>query len=330
MNRVIASVALVLCSVGCSSTNRAHELRREEATYRSGDAKLAGVVLSPVDGRRRHPGVVVIQGSGTSDRTNQWAAGIAESIARGGAVVLLTDKRGSGKSEGNWGLVGFDVLADDAIAGVEHLRARDDVDPARVGVIGLSQGGAIAPLAAAKSTSIAFVIDVSGAAVGFGAQVDHEMYNTTLQAGLTTADAEAIVALNHRAGEFMRNDAWDEYDKARTALLSMPAAPIAKGFPAARDDPRWSWLRKVYQYDPLPYWKQMRQPALIIYGARDEQDNVPVRKSVERLEQAFRDSGARNKTIRVFPEGDHAIRDPKTQELDAELLRLLDDWISRR
>jgi dipeptidyl aminopeptidase/acylaminoacyl peptidase len=99
----------------------------EDVSYRNGAITLGALLMIP-ESRKRLPAAVIIQGSGSSDRTNQWARAIAEVLVNKGTVVLLTDKRGSGKSEGNWQTADFNDLAADAIAGVQYLRARNEID----------------------------------------------------------------------------------------------------------------------------------------------------------------------------------------------------------
>lgn len=95
-----------------------------------------------------------------------------------GIAVLAYDKRGVGESTGEYSGVGpgnsvamFDLLAADVIAGVETLARRRDIDPRRIGLVGNSQGGWIAPLAASKSRDIAFVVSLSGPAVTVGEEI---------------------------------------------------------------------------------------------------------------------------------------------------------------
>ncbi|HEX9764667.1 MAG TPA: alpha/beta fold hydrolase, partial [Candidatus Acidoferrales bacterium] len=131
-----------LLAAGISAAEASASVERREAEFTSGDVSLAGVLLIPA-GQRNLPGVVIIHGSGASDRSNAWAAGFATGLAERGFAVLLPDKRGSGRSGGDWRTADFEALADDAIAGVKRLQQEETVDPRRVGVLGLSQGGHI-------------------------------------------------------------------------------------------------------------------------------------------------------------------------------------------
>lgn len=306
---MIPLIALTLALQAAVPRGDADPMRSEDVRYRSGDVELAALLMMPAE-PGPHPAAVIIQGSGTSDRTNGWARAIAEEIVDAGFAVLLTDKRGSGESGGDWTTVGFDVLADDALAGVAYVRGRADVvDPARVGLVGLSQGGWIAPIAAARSDDVAFVVDVSGATVGFAEQTLHEMRNTAIDAGLSDYGIAGVLDLHRAAGRYLLSGDWRLYAAALERALAGPAAPVARGFPQTADAPQWTFFRAVADFDPLVHWLHVDAPVLVVYGELDERDNVPVAESVRRLEHGFATVGKTNYDILVVPGVGHAIAD---------------------
>jgi Predicted hydrolase of the alpha/beta superfamily len=79
--------------------------------------------------------------------------------------VLGYDKRGVGESTGDWNAATYEDLAGDAVAAVEYLKTRRDIDAAQIGLLGISQAGWIMPLAAVRSKDVAFLISISGAGV---------------------------------------------------------------------------------------------------------------------------------------------------------------------
>ena len=101
----------------------------------------------------RHPAVVIVAGSGARVRSDYLAE--ARAFAAAGVVTLIYDKRTVGYSLTERS---YEQLGDDAIAGLRLLRARPDVDPARVGLWGHSEGGWVVPLAAASHPEVGFVI----------------------------------------------------------------------------------------------------------------------------------------------------------------------------
>lgn len=302
-----------------------------EVRYAAPDGvELAALVLVP-RGDGPFPGAVLIQGSGASDRSNLWARTVAETLARAGIATLLPDKRGSGASEGEWLGASFEVLARDALAGVAALRGRPDIRDQGVGLVGLSQGGYVAPLAALLG-NVDWIVDVSGAAVPLFAQIRHELANTARKAGLDPEGVQAVLEIQRRAEEFVQTGDWAPYAAALAAAEGTPWAEVAGGFPDSPESPIWSWVRLVGDFDPVSHWEDVDVPILVAYGEEDEADNVPVAQSVRRLEAALADHG--DATIRVFAGTGHALwAADATQEnlmLDPAFVSVLTCWIHDR
>ena len=298
-----------------------------EVRYANGPTPLAAELLLPA-GRGPFPAAVLLQGSGASDRTNAWARGIADAFVARGVAVLLTDKRGSGASGGDWRTAGFDDLAGDALAGVKFLASREEIRRDSVGLLGLSQGGWVAPLAAARSSQVAWVVNLSGAAVSYAEQTFVEMANTSRQAGLDAAATDEVIRLNRAAGRYLVSGDWSAYAAARERALGTAAKPVAAGFPATADAPVWTFLKKVAMFDPLPYWAVLEQPVFVALGELDERDNVPVAESVRRVEFAFRAAGKSNYEVFVVPGVGHALHS-EPGRLAPPLVERLGDWIAR-
>ena len=307
---------------GRARRDDAYGYAQEEVRYRSGEVELCGLLMLP-RAASAAPGAVVIQGSGDSDRDNVWAFTFADHLARSGAAVLLTDKPGCGKSGGDWKAVGFEELAQDALAGLALLAARPGVDAARVGLVGLSQGGWIAPLAARRDARVAFVVSVSGATVSVREQVLHELEQTVRAKGGEEAAAIARELVEMAFAFGRTGEGWEDY------LAGVEAAPPALegAFPRARDDWRWAWYARVLDFDPMPLWRELARPGLILYGAEDEHDNVPVAESVARVER-LRAQGANDLEVRVIAGSGHALADPARGWVRRDVLDGLARWIA--
>jgi pimeloyl-ACP methyl ester carboxylesterase len=325
-------LALLLAATGAAAPARsqspAEAYRTEDVRYKSGSLNLAALLMLP-QAEKPVAGAVILQGSGANDRTNGWARSIAEILVRERVAVLLTDKRGCGASEGDWQRAHFGDLAEDALAGVRFLRGRPEIDRERVGVVGLSQGGWVAPLAAARSREVAFVVDISGAAVSFAEQSFTEMANTARQAGLTEAQVGEVLALNRAVAEYLATGDWEPYRQARERALASEWRALAAGFPGSPDLPLWNFFRGVAGFDPMPYWVQLTEPVLVLYGAEDERDNVPVAESVRRLEHAFKSAGKTNYQITVIPGAGHGFLDQR-RELMPAFVEALGSWVKRQ
>jgi hypothetical protein len=149
----------------------------EDLVLASRGARLAATLRLPEGRRPPYPAVVLVHGSGRLTAQNVLA-GFGDRLTRLGLAVLAYDKRGVGGSTGEYSMISpansermFELLAADALAGVAFLKARRDIDPRRIGLFGNSQGGWIAPLAATRSSDVAFVITMSGPAVSVGEEI---------------------------------------------------------------------------------------------------------------------------------------------------------------
>lgn len=301
--------------------------RTEDVRYSSGDLTLGALLMIPESVTDAAPAAVIIQGSGDSDRTNVWSRLVAEELVAEGVVVLLTDKRGTGSSEGDWRMASFEDRAGDALAGLAFLAGRQEVDAGRIGLVGLSQGGWVAPLAAARSRRVAFVVNVSGASVSYAEQSFHEMAATTRDAGFGEEAVAGVLELNRAAGEYAATGEWAPYAETRARGMEQPWGPIAAGFPSEPDQPVWTFIRKNAGFDPMPYWILLSEPVLVLYGAEDESDNVPVAESVHRLEYAFESAGKENYRIAVIPGAGHGFLDMERHGLMEEFSGELRGWI---
>ena len=113
------------------------------------DVHIAGTLTLP-QGKGPFPAVLLIGGSGPSDRDEAVLGHkpflvLADHLTRRGIAVLRADKRGVGKTTGSFRGSGGKDYVSDAVAGVEYLKSRPEVDPKKIGLIGHSQGGAVAP-----------------------------------------------------------------------------------------------------------------------------------------------------------------------------------------
>jgi len=330
-------IAIVVGLTGISTATLASEpvftcCDETEVSYSNGDVRLAGVLLTPIQSGE-FPAAVLLQGSGTSDRSNGWARLIAETFVSKGIAVLLTDKRGSGQSQGNWRTSSFEDLALDGLAGITALREIDGIRSDRLGFIGLSQGGHIAPLAASMG-DVQFVIDFVGGSLPMKEMLFHELEQTYKQLGMDVPDVEYLQQMTALSFAFIETGAgFDDYLAYRDTVTKRYGPKMTETWPATADDEYWTFWKHIHDFDPIPYWRDVidvkATPSFVAYGELDEADNVPVSASVRRFEEELCGGAL---TVRVYSETGHSLMDEELMkkhqyQLVDPLLHDLDVWI---
>jgi pimeloyl-ACP methyl ester carboxylesterase len=277
--------------------------RRQDIVIQGAGVPLAGTVVGPAAGGR-HPGVVLLHGSGPDGRENPYYWMLADAFVRRGFVVLVYDKRGSGGSGGDWRRSPFTALIDDAAAAARELRRHPWVDSARVGVWGGSEGAVIAPEVALRE-GLAFVAMQSGPGVTFAEQ---NLHQTSLQVRAMTADPEerrAAMRLQRLKHRFARSgEGWEEYQAALRAAAGTPYAGLAG--PASRDDWWWDWYRTKMDYSPVPALERLGVAVLAVWG--DQDVLVPVEASRAAVASARDRVDHPGDSLLVVAGADHALQ----------------------
>jgi pimeloyl-ACP methyl ester carboxylesterase len=269
-------------------------------SFSNGGVQLSGTLCLPVT-PGRHPAAILVQGSGPEIRwgTNRY---LADRLARAGIAALIYDKRGSGDSGGDWKTASFEDLADDALAGVASLTARPEIDPRRIGIIGHSQGGIIASLAAARAPGrLSFIVAEDTVA---GPVRDQDLYrvkNGLAELHLSPADQAKAMEIFSLFVDAARGA------RPYSDLASASAPYLATDWYKWLDIPPreswvWAWYRKTGNYDTLLAWRAVRAPTLLIYGEKDAL--VPVDQSIAEIEQAL-DANASEYTAVIVPAAEH-------------------------
>ena len=272
---------------------------------------LAGTLTMPTERAGRLPAVITVTGSGAQDRDGgqpglrdyQPFREIADLLGRRGVAVLRLDDRGVGGSNLGPLTVTTQDFADDIRAGIDWLRARPEIDPSRIMIVGHSEGGIIAPMVAAADSTLAGIVIMAGSASPGSVILKRQQeYAVDSLARLTGPSREAALAQSARATD-----------------------SLARAMP---------WFRFFIEYDPAPTARLVRTPALILNGEQDYQ--VPVDEA-ERLAVAMREGGNTRVTVRTFARTNHLFTDdagvglvyPRlpTMRVRSEVLTTVADWI---
>jgi dipeptidyl aminopeptidase/acylaminoacyl peptidase len=289
------------------ATFSAAGIRTRDVTFPNKDVTLAGTLLLPGT-QGRHAATLFLQGSGPEGR---WANHyLAQKFAESGITALIYDKRGVGQSTGNWKTVGFDALADDAVAGIRFLQSQPEIDSSRVGIYGHSQGGTISPLIATRAKDLRFVI--ASAASGIS-PADCEVYSVENSMGVSRLPVTERADAQNYVRELV-NVAY--HGNSREPLDAMSVRFKARAWffePPRTDNSFWTIARLTAGFNPPNHWRQVRAPVLLVYGAHDER--VPPTLSAKVIQAALKEGGNRQVSLRVFANADHAfvIVDPPHQ-----------------
>lgn len=276
---------------------------------------LVGTLTMPARrARTRFPAVVLITGSGSQDRDEgtpaleRWRPfrEIADTLSRRGVAVLRLDDRGVGRSSAGPPTATSADFADDVRAALAWLRARPEIDPSRLGLVGHSEGGMIAPMVAATDPRLRGIVLIAGTASrGREILAGQRRYLVDADSSLSRGGRDSLLAAASREAD------------------SAFATP--------------GWMRFFADYDPLATARRVRVPVLLLQGETDRQ--VPPDEA-RRLAAALRAGGNRRVTLRTFPRMNHLMvddpsGDPRgymrlpSYEVRRDLLGVLADWVAR-
>ena len=280
--------------------------KTESVEIRNGDVLLRGELLVPMT-KGRHPAIVLAHGSGPATRhVGMWNV----FFVRLGMAVLSLDKRGAGESTGDFRAALMDDLASDWLAGVTFLKSRSDIDPRRIGVHGSSQGGWTAPLMAARSSDVAFVIVRAGSGTNLADTMLHEIEWSARESGMREEEiSEGMIAARAAMAMIARGASTAEYDAAMSPYRSHPSWSDA--FWVIDETPRGrNWIRLNATYDPIDSISRIQVP--ILWFLADKDHNVPTEISALRLRQAFDAAGTRDATVRILANASHGFMSTAT------------------
>lgn len=308
--------------------------KAEDVSFSNGGIQLAGTLTSPSTGGK-HPALILVHASGAEDR--EYLLPFARFLIRHGMAVLGYDKRGVGRSTGDWNTACLDDLAGDVIAAFEYLKRRPDIDHSQIGLLGWSQAGWVMPLAALRAKELAFLISISGAGIPAAETTIDQAQNEMRARGMRPEVIQQIIGLMKLQYEFARSgQGWDEYAAAREKIATrMGRAPDT--YPGTPDHPYWQFIRRMYFYDPAPTLNRLQIPVLALFGELD--NNIVAEKNKAAWETALKASGNRDYTLRILPKANHLLLEAKAGS-NAEMPTLqrfvpvyfatVRDWLAKR
>lgn len=328
----------------------------EEVSYENKEAgiKIAGTLTLPKEGGP-FPAVLLITGSGPQNRDEElmghkpfllWA----DYLTRRGIAVLRVDDRGVGGTGGKPGESTIEDHAGDALAGIEYLKSRSDINPKKIGLMGHSEGGLVAPAAAVTSDDVSFIVLLAGTGV-VGEEILYSQGKLIAKAaGASDEGIAQNQALQKKIFTIVKEN---EDSPAAAAKL---AATITEAAATLTDEQKkvveanaslaeqqlkmvlTPWFRHFLTYDPKPVLQKVKCPVLAINGENDLQ--VDPKLNLPPIEAALKTAGNTDYTVKELPGLNHLLQSSKTgaiseyqqieETINPAALELVGEWLVKR
>jgi uncharacterized protein len=323
----------------------------KEVTYQQGDVTLAGTLTLP-EGEGPFPAVLMLTGSGSQNRNEELFNHrpflvLADAMTRTGVAVLRVDDRGVGGSTGDLTRATFEDLSADALAGIEFLKAQEEIDDKKIGLFGHSEGGYLAPLVASKSEDVAFVILMAAPSVP-GLEV-LKLQNELIfeQAGASQEATKAQLAYLDDLALLLEAGAYDaaqelsrkqiEQQLAGVPAEAQPQGEEREAFIETQSQAVSSPIFSAFlNYDPTTALEALDIPVLAFYGGLDIQ--VPPSQSESVMKNLLANNP--DATVQTFEGLNHLMQPAMTGALEEyaeiettiapEVLELITSWLEER
>jgi uncharacterized protein len=299
----------------------------EDVTFQNSKAgiTLAGTFTWPKDGEL-FPAVVLISGSGPQNRDEELLDHkpflvLADDLTKNGIAVLRFDDRGTAASTGDYKTATSPDFASDVDAAVAYLQTRKEVDKKKIGLVGHSEGGIIAPMVASRSKDIAFIVLLAGTGIPGDQLLLLQQQLIGKAGGMSDEALEKAKAVNKGAFEIIvRSKDADHLKADLTTYLKQALAENPKAIPDGMSEDDFierqvnqgasPWLRFFITYNPAVTLEKVKCPVLAINGEKDLQ--VPPKQNLEAIQNALVKGGNKNVTIKELPNLNHLFQECKT------------------
>jgi uncharacterized protein len=300
----------------------------KEISFENSDAGclLTGTLTLP-PGNGPFPAVVLLTGSGAQDRdemvfNHRPFLVLADHLTRKGIAVLRYDDRGVGKSTGQFATATTADFAMDAVAAVRFLKSVPEIDTARIGLLGHSEGGVVAPIAASMLPSTAFIVLLAGTGLP-GEDILYMQSRLIAKAeGKSDKEIEKSRKLQEKLFAVAKNERDDS--TASYAIDAVMSDYLASLPEEERKDSGMNeammkqqkasilspWFRYFLTLDPRDYLVKVRCPVLALNGELDLQ--VPAKENTSAIEKTLKNAGNKDVTIKIFPGLNHLFQHCKT------------------
>ncbi len=319
----------------------------EEITFKNetDNVLLAGTFTYPKVGGN-FPVVVLISGSGPQNRDSEIAGHkpflvIADYLTKNGIAVLRVDDRGTGKSEGDHNQTSLEGFARDAESALKYLASRKEINNSKMGLVGHSLGGVIAPIVASRSKEVAFIVLLSG--TGLRGDKLMLLQKEKMERKMSAPETTIAMGQQNMKGAYDLILKTEDLTKLQVDLKNYFTSVFGAALPENYIDKlseQFSspWLSDFIKFDPETSLSKTKCPVLALNGTNDLQ--VPAKENLEAIERILKGNGNTEVQAIALERLNHLFQESKTgllneyatieQTFAPEALKIIGSWILKR
>ncbi|PHR46203.1 MAG: alpha/beta hydrolase [Fluviicola sp.] len=293
------------------------------------DVSLAGTLTLPKK-KGKYPVVILISGSGPQNRNEELLGHkpfliLSDYLTRNGIGVLRYDDRGVGESTGDFKAATSKDFATDVESAVEYLKTRKDIDKKNIGLIGHSEGGLIAPMVAAESDDVSFIVLLAGTGIQGDKLLLMQEELIWRENGMPEEEIEKSLRINTALFDIVLNSedsvkVKEDLTISMTKMIEEDSTEIPEGSTVEDivekqvNQFATPWMLYFIRYNPAPTLEKVKCPVLAINGEKDLQ--VPPKENLQAIEKALNKGGNNKVTTKELAKLNHLFQESETGSPD--------------
>jgi uncharacterized protein len=287
---------------------------------------LAGTLTLPAK-EGVYPVAILITGSGPQNRDEELLGHrpflvISDWLTKNGIAMLRYDDRGTAQSTGDFKTATSADFAADVEAAVAYVKTRKEIKKNKIGLIGHSEGGLIAPMVAAKNKDVQFIVLLAGTGIQGNQLLLLQQELIARASGATEADIQKIKELNTAIFNMviqstntqqLKNDLTNHF---KQLLKDSSNARQVNGMNedevinAKVEQVANPWMQYFIKYNPVTSLEKVKCPVLAVNGSKDLQ--VPPKENLAAISNALKKAGNKNVSVKEFPGLNHLFQECTT------------------
>jgi dienelactone hydrolase len=285
---------------------------------------LAGTLTLPKkDGQ--FPVVILISGSGAQNRDAEVKLlghkpflVLSDYLTKNGIAVLRYDDRGVAQSKGDFKTATSLDFASDVESAIAYLKTRQEINKNKIGLVGHSEGGTIAPMVASKSKDVNCIVLLAGTGIPGDQLLLLQQELIAKTSGVSETEIQKNKKTNSKAFEIVLKS--KDTPTLKTDLTKYIKETLNDNKPKNMTDDEFvslqvdqmtsPWMQYFIKYNPAITLEKVKCPVLAVNGEKDLQ--VPPKENLTAIKNALEKGGNKKVTIKEFPNLNHLFQECKT------------------